>query len=101
MKCNICSSERFAPGYKGRLANNIMPSCTNCNSQERQRIIYKLFDSISKLTKNKKCLQFAPDNSLRAENFKTLTNSIYDGENSLDLMNLKLENNSFDIIHST
>lgn len=99
--CSICESHEFKEGYGGRLSTTgLKPTCVKCGSVERHRIIYSMYEVLVPFTKNLKALQFAPDNTLRKENFATLEGSTYGGENSLDMMNTGLTEGSYDLILS-
>lgn len=99
--CNICGNTEFGPGHGGRIApNNLHPSCLKCGAVERHRIVYSMYKVLAPLTKKLRALQFAPDNTLIKDNFKSLAFSTFNGENSLDMMNTGLLSDSYDIIIS-
>ena len=99
--CSICKSTEFKEGYGGRLSiTGKNPTCVNCGSVERHRIIYSMYEALVPITKNLKVLHFAPDITLNQENFAHYEGSTYGGKNSLDMMNTKLPENSFDIVVS-
>lgn len=99
--CSVCGGQAFGPGYGGRLApNGSAPSCLGCRSTERHRIIHAMYLALAPLTRRLRGLQFAPDMTMLAENFKSLTFSTYNGENSMDMMATGLEAASFDLVAS-
>lgn len=100
--CNICGSVEFKPGPNGRISNGRMPMCSGCGSLERHRAIYKCYELLlSKqpaILKESSALQFARDVSVKPNWFKSWDYSEYGGHNSLNLMELSLDDNSVDWI---
>lgn len=100
-KCTICGGMQFAPGHGGRLSvTGYEPLCVSCRSVERHRIIRSFYDALAPMTKRMKALQFAPDNTLDPDQFAQLDFSTFEGENSLDMMDIKLPDSSYDLIAS-
>lgn len=99
--CSICGGDKFEPGYRGRLApNGSCPTCANCKSAERHRVVRAMYRTLRPLTASLRCLQFAPDNSLEPQQFARFDTSIYNGENSLDMTRTGLAAESYDLIAS-
>ena len=99
--CIICSGVDFLAGYGNRKSiTGKLPTCATCGAVERHRVIRGVYNSLSSFTKNMSVLQFAPDNSLNPIFFKKLDFSVYGGENSLDLNDIKLPDSSYDLIVS-
>lgn len=100
MRCNICGSDEFEPGFKGRLANGISPMCSGCKGVERHRIIRSMYEPLKPLISQWKVLHFAPDRSVDRNWFDEYVGSSYGGVNSLDMMDTKLSEGSFDLVLS-
>ena len=99
--CNICNGTEFEPAYGGRVGpNGNGPSCKNCGSVERHRVVFEIYGRIKDITQKSRALQFAPDVSVQKESFKEYMGSTYGGENSMDMKNTKLPDGRFDIILS-
>lgn len=99
--CRICGSTAFKPGHAGRTAiGGALPTCANCGSTERHRIIHAMYEALKPLTQQWRALQFAPDGSLARTNFKALDVSIYGGVNSLDMMQTGLPDGSYELVAS-
>lgn len=100
-KCLICNGVDFVAGYGNRKSfNGKLPTCASCGSVERHRVIRGIYNSLSGFTENMAVLQFAPDNSLNPAMFKKLDFSVYGGDNSLDLNDIKLPDSCYDLIVS-
>ena len=99
--CIICNGTSFEPAYGGRIGpNGNGPLCKSCGSVGRHRIVFEIYERIKNITLQSRALQFAPDVSVKKENFKSYTGSTFNGENSMDMTNTKLADDSFDIILS-
>jgi SAM-dependent methyltransferase len=59
-----------------------------------------MYRTLVPLTASLRCLQFAPDNSLEPQQFARFDTSVYNGENSLDMMRTGLVAESYDLIAS-
>lgn len=99
--CIICGTSDYAPGYGGRRApNGSFPKCTGCGAVERHRIVRTMYQALKPITCTYRALQFAPDNTLVRENFRSLDFSVFGGENSLNMMDTGLPAGSYDLIAS-
>jgi hypothetical protein len=99
-RCNICGGKEWSLGPNGRRAiNGSLPLCVGCGSLERHRIVRKVWDSVPReVTINKKLLQFSNDPSLDFSRFGCFELSLYNSDNSLDLMNINREDECYDIV---
>lgn len=98
--CNICGGTEFESKLRTSRFGN-PPSCVKCGSGERQRAIRKIYDKIPKdILKQYKALQFSDDESVNKNAFASFEVSIYGGDNSLDMMNIEREKESYDWIIS-
>jgi SAM-dependent methyltransferase len=89
------------PGYGGRLApNGSSPTCGECASTERHRIVNAMYRALAPLTAKMRCLQFAPDASLEASRFARYDASVYNGANSMDMTRTGLPDASYDLVAS-
>lgn len=100
MHCNICGSIEFEAGFKGRLTNGIAPMCSGCKGVERHRIVRSMYEPLEPLISQWRALHFAPDHSVDKNWFKEYIGSSYGGPNSLDMMDTKLPDGSFDLVLS-
>lgn len=101
LACCICGGSKFEPGYGGRLApNGSCPTCENCKSAERHRIVRAMYSALAPLTAPLRCLQFAPDNSIEPQQFASFDTSVYEGKNSMDMTQTGLAVGSYDLIVS-
>ena len=99
--CPICNGTEFEPGFLGRMAaNGLPPQCSGCKSAERHRALRLLYNSLGDLLSQWKVLQFAPDSTIPPGACLEYDYSIYGGHNSLDLQDIALEDNSYDLILS-
>lgn len=98
--CNICGGNDFTD--KNRSSRyGLPPNCVTCGSGERDRVIRKIYGNIpEKYTKNRRLLQFSNDNSINRNAFASFEISLYQGENSLDLMNIDRPDESYDWVVS-
>lgn len=98
--CNICGCVEFKPGPNGRISNGRMPMCGGCGSLERHRAIFKCYELLLKkspaILKESIALQFAKDVSIKPEWFRSWDYSEYGGHNTLNIMELSLQDNSVD-----
>lgn len=97
--CNICGSDTFVPGPKGRMAakKTLPPRCGNCGSLERHRIVRQVYDAIpSDIFSDARALQFADDPAAPRERFKSFEISNYGLENSLDMASIDRRDGSYD-----
>jgi len=100
-KCNICGASSFGCGPRGRLSKTgLNPVCLSCRSLERHRSLFNAFKGLSQefyLDKSS-ALQFSRDISVPAELFLDVEISVYQGSNSLDIMNIDRESESYDVV---
>lgn len=98
--CNICDSDEFKPGPGGRTFNDRMPVCVKCGSLERHRVFRDILQPLlgSGQAEDMAALQFSRDPSIDKAWFASLTNSVYEHENSLDIQKLDLQDQTYDII---
>lgn len=59
-----------------------------------------MYRSLAPLTASMRCLQFAPDGSLLAQQFTQFDTSVYNGENSMDMTRTGLPDGSYDLVAS-
>lgn len=89
------------PGYGGRLAlNGTCPTCGDCASTERHRIVHAMYRALAPLTATMRCLQFAPDASLDPSRFARFDTSVYNGANSMDMTRTGLPDACYDLVAS-
>lgn len=101
ISCILCGGTRFGPGYGGRLTPaGRAVACMDCGSAERHRVIHEIYRALAPWTTGLRALQFAPDRTLKEENFAELMFSTYNGANSMDMMNTGLPPGRFDLIAS-
>ena len=74
--------------------------CRRCYSSERHRIVYNIYQALMPLPAEWSCLQFSKDQSLDESWFKSYEYSMYEQHNSLDMMDLALEEGAYDLIVS-
>lgn len=102
MQCNICGGHEFIHGPNNRQSvNGIDPCCTSCHSLERHRQLRLVWDSLKPFSCTKHALQISPEPTLGRgyrDHFLTYELSVYEGQNSLDLMNIDRNDNAYDII---
>ena len=98
--CNICGGTEFGFGPGGRLSvTSKKPYCIKCGSLERHRVIRDIFLKLKDSNfENARVLQFSRDPSIDRSWFRDLEVSIYEGENSLDLMRIDRDSASYDIV---
>jgi len=101
-RCNICGNRFFGPGPGGRRSfdGKSMPRCTRCQSLERHRALRSFWLGLPKdFLATKDVLQFSTDRSVDKKWFKDFEVSIYGGENSIDVQDIKRPDHSYDIIN--
>jgi SAM-dependent methyltransferase len=99
--CPICQSTQFGPGFNGRvLPGGGLPLCLKCKGAERHRIIRLMYMALRPLLKDLRCLQFAPEGTMRPEWFASYDYSIYGLHNSLDMTATGLPDGSYDLVLS-
>jgi SAM-dependent methyltransferase len=88
--CNICGGADFGFGPGGRLSvTGVQPYCVRCGSLERHRAIRAVFNDLRDASfTGLSVLQFSRDLSVESTWFRKFETSIYEGENSLDLMRI-------------
>ena len=98
--CNICGGTAFGPGPGGRLSRTQqLPACSTCGALERHRSLRTIFDDLPLgLFYRSAALQFSRDPSLEPRWFRTFEQSIYGGDNSLDLQQIDRPDNAYDLI---
>lgn len=97
--CNICGGSEFESHGFSRFGHP--RRCVKCGSLERQRVIWKIYNKIPKeILKKCKALQFSNDYSVNRNAFASFEVSVYGGDNSLDMMDIERENESYDWIIS-
>lgn len=97
--CTICGGKQFEKGPYGRLSSTgMLPVCQTCKSFERHRGLHSVYSKMlpHSWIRESRALQFSNDVSVRDIPFKQLEISIYNGKNSLDLMNIDKPNKSYD-----
>lgn len=99
-KCCICGGENFIRGPKQRTGIlGVMPQCASCNSLERHRALRAVWNEVPKNHLSKmRVIQFSGDRSVEPSWFQTYEVSEYEGENSLDLMNIQRSDGSYDLV---
>ncbi|MBL1217491.1 MAG: methyltransferase domain-containing protein [Planctomycetes bacterium] len=98
--CNICGASDFGPGPGGRRSvTGDLPRCTSCGSLERHRAIRDTFERVTSCDcTDRNVLQFSPDPAVRKEWFGAHEVSVYEGENSLDLMAIDRPDGTYSIV---
>ena len=98
--CNICGATDFGLGPGGRHSvTGRKPYCVRCGSLERHRFIREIFLKLKDINfEAARVLQFSRDPSIDGGWFRDLEVSIYEGENSLDLMRIDRASASYDIV---
>lgn len=98
--CNICGCQEFGAGPGGRRSiTGDLPRYESCGSLERHRAIRDTFERINTADWTRhSVLQFSPDPAVRAEWFGSHEVSVYEGENSLDLMAIDRPDGSYSIV---
>lgn len=98
--CNICGGSEFGFGPGGRLSvTGQKPYCIACGSLERHRVIRDIFLKLKDGTFDRaRALQFSRDPSIDRSWFRELEVSIYNGDNSLDMMRIDRDSASYDIV---
>jgi hypothetical protein len=96
--CPICGSVAFGPGPKGRLSTTGLPPwCSGCGSLERHRIIRLIFDALEdSMVAGCSALNFAGDPAAPRERFARFEVSLYQRDNSLDIMDIDRPDGSYD-----
>lgn len=96
--CVVCGGEDFEAGPSGRLARgNQTPRCVKCRSLERHRALRLIYDNIpDEFFSSAKCLQFARDNAAPRDRFDSFELSVFDEENSIDMMRIDRPDASYD-----
>lgn len=99
-KCNICGSEIFKLGWKGRLSstgNN--PTCAFCGSSERHRISHNLYQMLpEEWFTTAKLLMISEDKSVDTKLFSDVEISIFGGKNSIDIQDIEKPSEIYDWI---
>lgn len=98
--CNICGSADFTYGGLTRAPGVPPPQCVECRSVERHRLIRSLYGPLRPLAREWRAFQFAPDRSVDPGWFLRYDSSIYEQENSVDMMNTGFADGSYDIVIS-
>jgi SAM-dependent methyltransferase len=98
--CNICGGTKFKLGPLGRSSiTDLPPVCVQCGSLERHRVFRALFNQFrSPDFKALSCLMFSMDRSVAAGWFGSFRYSVYGTDNSLDLQDIALPNEAFDVV---
>ena len=100
MICNICSGTDFGPGPGGRLSvTGILPYCIQCGSLERHRTFREVFLELGiNSFAGKSALQFSQDKSVDPVWFGEHEVSVYQKQNSLDLMRIDRDSDRYDVV---
>lgn len=98
--CNICGGTKFKPGPGGRLSTTgLLPRCVKCAALERHRIFRGMFDQFRTSNfKELSCLMFSRDPTVADNWFASLRHSIYGTETSLDVQNIALAKDAYDVV---
>lgn len=100
MPCNICGGTEFGPGPGGRRSTTgKLPYCVKCGTLERHRAFRQMFerlrdDDFADWT----VLQFSGDRSNDPSWFAQHETSVYGRANSLDLMKVARDNDTYDLV---
>lgn len=96
--CPICGGTTFVPGPIGRMtAKGLAPSCAECGSLERHRIVRQVYDAIaSEILEGARALQFSNDPAAPRDRFKSFETSIYGIDNSLDMTSIERPDGCYD-----
>jgi SAM-dependent methyltransferase len=97
--CNICGGLEFAPGPGGRNSTTgKLPYCLQCGTLERHRTFRQVFLQLHDADfSDWKVLQFSGDRSNDPAWFAHHETSWYGAENSLDLMKIARDSDSYDL----
>lgn len=98
--CVVCGGTIFEPGPSGRLARGTTPPrCKACRSLERHRALRLIYNAIpDRFLSGASCLQFARDPAVQTDRFKRYELSVYEEENSLNMMAIDKPDASYDWI---
>jgi hypothetical protein len=78
-------------------AKGLAPSCAQCGSLERHRIVRQVYDAIpSEMLNSARAVQFSNDPAAPRDRFKSFEISIYGIENSLDMTNIDRPDGRYD-----
>ena len=98
LTCNICGENNFSfPKFRETNKNHYSspPYCSNCGSLERHRIIKKVYDSNKKNSQTPLLFSIDPAKNYLPKNTEI---SLYEKKNSIDLLQIDRENESYDLI---
>jgi SAM-dependent methyltransferase len=101
VKCNFCGSHDFTEGPRGRLSRlKKLPMCVKCGSLERHRVLRSVYSKLNDVLPLNlySCLQISQDISIEPSWFKSYDLSVYAGVNSIDIQDIKLEDESYDVV---
>lgn len=86
--CPFCSTQ---------LNNEARRTCYTCNTLDRNRCVLQCYESLRPLLSGFHCLNLTADEViLDRDYFLKVTNSVYLGQNHIDLQKIDLPDNSFD-----
>ena len=102
VECNICQGQSFEAGPKGRTSmfTKKLPKCSQCGSLERHRIIFGVWKRMLESGlefDDKLAIQFSQERAVEPGWFKSLEESIFGVENSLDLQSIDRPNGAYDV----
>ena len=98
--CNICGGLEFGPGPGGRRSTTgKLPYCVKCGTLERHRTFRQVFERLRDMDfASWSVLQFSGDRSNDPSWFARHETSIYGKSNSLDLMKVARDNDTYDLV---
>jgi SAM-dependent methyltransferase len=99
--CNICGSNRFTLGPGQRTSDtHVPPYCVGCGSLERHRALRSMYMRLHEAIRfaDFDVLQISDDSAVLRSWFRTITVSIYGGENSVDVQDAPYADGTFDLI---
>jgi SAM-dependent methyltransferase len=98
--CNICGGTEFGPGPHGRMSTTgKLPYCVKCGTLERHRTFRQVFERLKDSDfASWQVLQFSGDRSNDAKWFAKHEVSTYGSTNSLDLMKIARDSDSYDLV---
>src|SRR5271155_4512247 len=98
--CNICGGKEFTFGSLVRKEGALPPQCARCKAVERHRIVRNIYSCIRPLLVNWRAFQFAPDRSVEPGWFATYRSSVFDSNDSIDMMDTGFADGAFDLVIS-
>lgn len=98
--CNICGGRDFSSVGLTRPRDQLPALCRQCRSVERHRAIRLAYEALRPMLSTWRAFQFAPDGCIERSWFKSYVGSVFEAENSTDMMRTGLPAGSFDLVIS-